>query len=463
MRVVLADLEGAGGLVAKDTVVGGYGHRLVPFSKVSRVYGCLKRRYFNVPSIQMAYLAAILDRAGHEVVFTRRHQVDGDLAIVLSSLVDYRNETRWADQTRARGVPVGFVGLAASKLPQLFTDHADFVIRGEPEEAVSRLAAGETLCGLCHSDPVDDLDSLPFPRWDLLLPRRQGGVGMSGRPASHRFQLLGSRGCPEFCTYCPHRILAGYRARSVNNIVDELSTLCESTRRPYVIFRDPMFTENRDRVLALCDEIGARGLDLRFECETRLDRLDANLLDRMHAAGLHAIGFGVETVLPEALRNVGRRPGPVEHQRHLIAHCRKRGIATATYYVIGFPADNWESVGATIDFAIELGSTIAQFKLLTPFPATPLFTQMESHIYETDWQKFDGYTPTFHHRNLTAQELVFLLSAAYTRFYMRPSWVANLLRIQNQHLRSWASRLDDKTAAALSRREIARMSRPVIC
>ncbi len=463
MRVVLADLEGSRGLVAKDTVTGGYGARLVPFSKVSRVVHYFKRRYINLPSVQLAYLAAILDRAGHQVLFTRRNPLDADVAIILSSLVDYRHETESADALRARGVRVGFVGLAASKMPHLFEAHADFVVVGEPDAAIFRLANGEVLQGRCDSPPVPDLDSLPFPRWDLLRVQQRRGLRFSKRPVGGGFPLLSSRGCPEFCTYCPHRILAGYRARSVKNILDELQALCASYRRPYVIFRDPLFTEDRDRVMALCEGIEERGLDLHFECETRLDRLDKLLLDRMYAAGLRVIGYGVESVSADTLKTVGRRPIPSEHHREIARHCRTLGVATAAFYLIGFPTDTWESVAATIDFSIEMGSTLAQFKLLTPFPATPLFRQLESHIYETDWEKFDGYTPTFRHPNLTAGELRFLLGAAYTRFYIRPSYLANLLRIEDTRIRNWVSRLDRKAAARVAQMETEKMSRSVTC
>ena len=463
MRVVLADLKGTGGLVAKDTVAGGYGSRLVPFSKVSHVVRFLKRRYINLPSVQMAYLAAICDAAGHEVVFTRHRLLDGDVALVLSSLVDHRHETAWADRMRARGVRGGFVGLTASKMPELFADHADFVVRGEPEEAVTRLAGGETLKGICDSAPTMDLDSLPFPRWDLLRVHRGGGFRFFVRPAGGGFPLLSSRGCPEFCTYCPHRILAEYRARSIKNIVDEIEALCHAYRRPYLIFRDPLFTQSRDRVLAFCDEILARHLRVRFDIETRLDRLDRDLLDRAYVAGLRAISYGVESVSPEALKRVGRRPVPEAHHREVIQHCRTLGIVTAAFYVIGFPTDDWQSVAATIDFAIEMNSAFAQFKLLTPYPGTPLFKQLKARIYETDWQKFDGFTPTFTHPNLTARELMFLLGAAYTRFYMRPSCLANVLKIQNTRVRSWAKRMDQRAAAFCSRAETEKMSRSVTC
>ena len=128
MRVALVDLPATHGVVSKDTVVGGYGSRLEPFSRVTRVIAMMKRRMHDTPSVHLAYLAAILAKEGHEVVWSRGRHDDADVAIVLSSLVDHKHETAWADDARARGIRVGFVGLTASKLPELFRDHADFIV-----------------------------------------------------------------------------------------------------------------------------------------------------------------------------------------------------------------------------------------------------------------------------------------------------------------------------------------------
>jgi anaerobic magnesium-protoporphyrin IX monomethyl ester cyclase len=465
MRVVLADVKSDRGFVSKDTVVGGYGSRLDPFSRVTSIMAFLKKRFHDVPSVHMAYAAAILARAGHDVTWTRGDLVDGDVALVLSSLVDHRNETAWADAMRARGVTVGFIGITASMMPQLFENHADFIVKGEPEAAIMRLAKGEIPRGVVTSEEIGDLDALPFPRWDVITEDRGRRVGTkwSSRPVGGGYPLLASRGCPEFCTYCPHRILAGYRARSIANIADELERLCDRHPRPYVIFRDPLFSEQRDRCLELCDEIRARGLTLTFEAETRLDRLDDDLIDTLHEAGLRAMSFGVESTDPATLKKSGRRPIPQAHQRQIIDHCRRKGIVTAAFYVLGFLQDNWESVAATIDYATDLGSTFAQFKILTPYPGTPMFRQLEPLLTETDWEKFDGYTPTFTHPHLTQRELQFLLGAAYTRFYMRPSYLANFLQIQNTVVRDWVSRLDRRVNDRHRREEIADISRPVAC
>ena len=465
MRVVLADLKSDRGFVSKDTVVGGYGSRLDPFSRVTTVMAYLKKKYHDVPSVHMAYIAAILARAGHEVKWTRGEAVDGDVALVLSSLVDYKAEIAWADTMRARGVKVGFIGITASKMPELFAGHYDFILNGEPEGAVMRLAQGEIPSGIVVSEQINDLDSLPFPRWDLVTEGRafKTGIKWSSRPVGGGYPLLASRGCPEFCTYCPHRILAGYRVRSIANIVDEMERLCDQVKQPYVIFRDPLFTEQRDRVVELCEEIARRGLTLTFEAETRLDRLDVELLDLLYKAGFRAMSFGVESLDPAILKKSGRRPIPEAHQREIIEHCRKLGIVTAAFYVLGFLQDDWGSIAATIDYATDLGSTFAQFKMLTPYPGTPMFKQIEPLLTERDWEKFDGFTPTFKHPNLSHHELRFLLGAAYKRFYMRPSYLANFLKIQNAGVRGWVSRMDRRVNDRHSREEIADISRPVAC
>jgi len=465
MRVVLADLKSDRGFVSKDTVVGGYGSRLDPFTRVTAVITYVKRQFHDVPSVHMAYAAAILARAGHDVKWTRGDLVDADVALVLSSIVDYKNEIAWADRMRARGVKVGFVGITASKMPHLFQDHCDFIFNGEPEAGVMRLAQGDVPSGVAVSEQINDLDSLPFPRWDLVTEDRtkKFGIQWSARPIGGGYPLLASRGCPEFCTYCPHRILAGYRARSIANIADELERLCDQYRRPYVIFRDPLFSEQRDRCLEMCDEIQARGLTLTFEAETRLDRLDVELLDRLYAAGFRAMSFGVESTDPATLKKSGRRPIPQAHQRQIIEHCRRKGIVTAAFYVLGFLQDDWSSIAATIDYATDLGSTFAQFKILTPYPGTPMFKQLEPLLTEADWEKYDGYTPTFRHPNLTEREMRFLLGAAYKRFYMRPSYLANFLKIQNTAVREWVGRMDRRVNDRHSREEIADIARPVAC
>jgi radical SAM superfamily enzyme YgiQ (UPF0313 family) len=383
---------------------------------------------------------------------------------VLSSLVDFRRETQWALAMRTRAVRVGFVGLAAQKLPHLFADAADFIISGEPEAALMRVMAGEKLAGIVRSPEVQDLDALPFPWWDPLVAHRQRWqVPFAGRPIGGALPVLASRSCPEFCTYCPHRIQSSYRTRSVANIVDELADLQDARGSVHIVFRDPLFSNDRQRVRELCDRMRARGLTHTFECETRLDRLDEELLRSMHAAGLRAISFGVEALSDETLKRVGRRPTPHAHEHAILARCRELGIVTAAFYVIGFPDDTRESINATIEYAADLGSTVAQFKILTPYPGTPLYGRLQAAIVERDWERFDGFTPTFTHPTLSADELQLLLGSAYTRFYVRPSFLANYLRISTPTLHRVVRSLDRHVDRRHARQQEALIAREAAC
>src|SRR3954452_7074643 len=78
MRIVLADLKGADGFVSKDTVAGGYGSRLRPFSKMTTVIAGVKRRFHDLPSVHLGYAAALAVRAGHAITASSGELVDGD-------------------------------------------------------------------------------------------------------------------------------------------------------------------------------------------------------------------------------------------------------------------------------------------------------------------------------------------------------------------------------------------------
>jgi len=404
----------------------------------------VRRVLHNLPSIQLGYLAAILTDAGHTVTVTRSDEVvDADLAIVLTSLVDFRHECEWAERMRKRGTWTGFVGTAATHMPDLFEEHSDFLIRGEPEAAVMKIASGEQPRGLVPSPAIDDLNALPFPRWDVVKPR---GLSYKNRKALGRTKtlpMLTSRSCPEKCIYCPHRITANFRTRSDENVLGELAELCALYKRVHVVIRDPLYTLDRERCLRIAEEIRARGLPLTYECETRMDDLDEELICSMHASGLRNINFGVESPDPAVLKKVARRYIPHEHIREMVKLCWKLGITTTAFYVIGFLQDTEESIEELIRFAVDLDSTFANFKILTPYPGTPQFKQLKPLIFDGDWEHFDGYTLTFDHPALTTRRARLMLGMCYSRFFFRPSYILNFAGMHRYAHHPWLKKVDD--------------------
>lgn len=185
-RIGLADLKGRRGYVNKDTVAEGYGSRFIGHSVTTRLEKNVRRVLQNLPSIQIGYLAAIFAAAGHEVLVTRDDDpVTGDVALVLKSLVDYRHECEWAEGARARGLKVGFFGPVATHLPELFSGSGDFVIVGEPETAANKIAGGEEPRGRMVSSALEDLNSIPFLRWDIVKK-----VARRHIPNVHKRQII---------------------------------------------------------------------------------------------------------------------------------------------------------------------------------------------------------------------------------------------------------------------------------
>jgi anaerobic magnesium-protoporphyrin IX monomethyl ester cyclase len=443
-RIILADLKGRDGYVNKDTVAGGYGSRFRGDSFTTRFEKNLRRVLQNLPSIQIGYLASIFANAGHEVIVTRSDQsIDGDLALVLTSLVDYRHEREWAAAARKRGTKIGFVGTAATHLPELFQLASDFIISGEPEAAAIRIAGGEDPKGLIISPAIDDLDSLPFPRWDLVKPRGFAYTNRRTFGVTRALPMLTSRSCPEKCTYCPHRITANFRARSDESVLDELAELAKSYERLHLVIRDPLYTLDHERCLRISHGINARGLKLTYECETRMDDLDERMIRAMHASGLRAINFGVESPDPLVLRKVARRFIPPEHMQRMIKLCWKLGITTTAFYVIGFLQDTEESIEELIRFAVALDSTFANFKILTPYPGTPQFKQLQALINDDDWQHFDGYTLNFRHPALTPRRARLMLGMCYSRFFLRPSNILNFVGMHQYAHLPWLQKIDE--------------------
>jgi anaerobic magnesium-protoporphyrin IX monomethyl ester cyclase len=441
--VVIADLRGKGGSVNKDTVAGGYGSRFRGDSVTTRVAKNVRRVFLNVPSIHVGYLASIFADAGHRVIVTRDDRpVDGDLGLVLTSLVDYRHERDWAMAARKRGMQVGFFGTPATHLPELFTDAGHFLLKGEPEGAAIGIAKGHQWLGVVDSPAVDNLDSLPFPRWDLIKTKRFGYASHKGIGLKRAFPMLTSRSCPEHCTYCPHRITANFRQRSVASVIAEMAELCKLSPNPHIKIRDPLFTLNRDRCFQISEEIVASGLRLTFECETRMDDLDEKLIQAMHLAGLREISFGVESPDPMILKRVARRSIPHEHMSNMVKLCWSLGVVTTAFYIIGFLQETEEMIENTIRFACDLDTTYANFKILTPYPGTPQYKQLKPLIFETDWEKFDGYTLTFKHPCLTPRRARLMLGMAYSRYIARPSQLMNWFGLHKYSHHAWLQRAD---------------------
>jgi anaerobic magnesium-protoporphyrin IX monomethyl ester cyclase len=428
MRVALVETRGEKLAVNKDQA-GSFG---TATDAGDGLFGSLanriKRNGIRTPAIFIAYMSALLARDGHEVTFYDRiPDGDSDIVIMMSSIVDYKNEVKLAQEIKSSSnAKIGFVGAFATVRPDIFLGAGDFVIAGEPEDATMRLSRNLVEPkGVIKSNLLTDLDSIPFPRWDDHPIGEYSYYPMLKRKPF--LTMMSSRGCPYDCHYCPYMVLQTplWRKRSPVNVVDEMEYLVNNYGIKSITFRDAMLTVDMERTRQICEEIIRRDLDIEWDCETRVDRLDEPLIDLMHEAGLRGIEIGVEAFDIALLRKMNRKPPAHDMQERIINYCEDHGVKVGAFYVLGIPGSTRESNLQTIEYAKHLNTSLAQFTIATPYPGTKMYEQVKNEIMLTeDWEKYSAYKPLIKSDEFTPDELLRLKESAFRQYYLRWKWIS---------------------------------------
>jgi len=375
------------------------------------------------PLLSYGYLAGIFRKNGHTVeVLTNKIPVDSDLVVIQCSLVRHNLEIDFIKKIKTQtNAKIGIIGPFASVKPDIFIKYADFIIQGEPEEIALQINDNYIPRGIVKSNPITDLDSLPFPDWSVFpVEKFSYKPTLSRRPFTF---IQSSRGCIYTCNYCPYKVFGLYRERGIQNVVDEIEYLVSEYDIKSLMFRDPCFSFNKKRAAGIADEIIKRGIDVEWGCETRLDNLDIELLEILYKGGLRAIKVGIESIDSDILKQQKRKSIGKEHQEKIIRYCDKRGIRVIAFYIIGLEEDTRESIMGTIKYAKKLNTDFANFTLCTPIPGTEYYEQIKDRIYETNWENFDNFHPVFKHKHLTADELYKFQEDAIVSYYIRPAFI----------------------------------------
>lgn len=431
MRIVVLSASRQKNCTLKD-VAGGYGTVFtVGNSPFARLLEVAKRRIASIPNITLAYLDAILTGAGAEVrvLDVRRPEqlVPADIYLISSSIVDCRFERELGMQAKKLyRCKVGYFGTFASAVPEFYSEVADFVVKDEIENIAPGLAQGDVPDGIVSAGFVQNLNVLPFPRWDQFDIGRFRYQIITNKGIT--LPMLGSRGCPYTCNYCPYLVNSKYRLRSTDNVVEEVEYLVRKYRIRGISFRDPNLTFDEDRTREFAEMILRRGLDIRWSMEARTDRLDPDLLILLHRAGLRSLEVGVESSNELTLRANLRKAIPKNHQERIIDQCHKLGIRVIANYTLGLPNDTVDGILDTIRYAKKLNTFAIQFTVTTPYPGTQMFQNVKHLIFDWDWEHFNGWTSVYRHPNISSQELHRLREFAYVSYHLRPRYVWRFLR-----------------------------------
>jgi radical SAM superfamily enzyme YgiQ (UPF0313 family) len=231
---------------------------------------------------------------------------------------------------------------------------------------------------------ICDLDTVPFPNRDLFDLHRYGLRTPEGRPM---ITVLSSRGCPFSCAYCFKGIVGRtYRQRSSENIIAELQQVIAQYGVRDFYFIDDLFTLDVKRLDALTEQFIAQKLDIRWQCLGRVDRVNADVLHRMYAAGCRRIHYGIESGNEGILKRIGKG-FQLEQVKQAVRWTRQAGIEAKGYFMLGLPGDTEQTMRQTVDFAVSLDLDEAMFSLTTPFPGTRLWDELVKKRPETEYSQ----------------------------------------------------------------------------
>jgi anaerobic magnesium-protoporphyrin IX monomethyl ester cyclase len=431
VKIVVLSASRQKNCTLKD-VAGGFGTVFTvgssPFAKLLEL---AKRRIAAIPNITLAYLDSILSAQGASVqvldVRSADQLVPADLYLISSSIVDCNFERELGLEAKRRfGSSVGYFGSFASTVPDFFSECADFVVKEEIENIAPALAHGLIPKGTISAGFVENLDSLPFPKWDQFNIRRFRYQIVTGNGIT--LPMLGSRGCPYTCNYCPYRVNSKYRVRSAESIVNEIEYLSEKYKIRGVAFRDPNLTFDKKRAYEFADLLLRRNLNVRWGMEARTDRLEPDLIRLLFRAGLRSIEVGIESSNQETLRGNGREAIASDQQELIIEHCHKLGIRVIANYILGLPNDTIEGIRKTIRYAKKLNTFAIQFTVTTPYPGTQFYESVKHAIFERDWERFNGWTNVYKHPTIRPEDLHRLREFAYVSYHLRPRYVWRFLQ-----------------------------------
>jgi radical SAM superfamily enzyme YgiQ (UPF0313 family) len=381
------------GLASLATVLQGQGHEVLIYD-ADRNVNPSKMNFTFLEESYPSYLKALADSnhpAWQEMRETLRSFRPEAVGIAIwTTFVASAFVTAQLCKEYDGGIPVIAGGphctIRADEVMRVCAD-IDFLVRGEGEETLSELIeslsnheAGAMLAHVkgityrdsgqvihtCDRELIRDLNALGFPARDLLLNKHSYDSEDMGL-------LMTSRGCPFNCSYCATSIWKRkVRYRSVDNVMAEIKLIRSTYGTRQFTFKDDSFTVNRERVLELCDRLVAERLHINWDCNTRVDLVDEELLRRMKRAGCNSVKVGIETGSERILKLVNKGI-TLSQARRAAGLFRSVGIHWTGYFMMGLPSETREDIEQTLKFMKELKPDFVSLSVYEPFPGTDLF------------------------------------------------------------------------------------------
>ena len=372
-------------------------------------------KYSLFPPLGLATLAAYLD-PDLEISLQDEHvekldlNDEPDLVIIQVYITNAYRAYRIADHYRAQGSYVVLGGLHVTSLPDEAAPHADTIFLGPGEHTFPQflrdLASGTPQRR--YESSVRTLEGLPPIRRDLIQ--------------RHRYlvpnSIVVSRGCPHHCTFCyKDGFFTGGRSFYTQLVDDALAEIARLPGRHLYFLDDHLFGNAR-----FARELfrGMKGMGRVFQGAATVDSiLRDDLVEEAAAAGLRSLFVGFETLSSRGLEGAGKRQNLGRNYSEVVRRLDSLGIMINGSFVFGLDGDDRDVFSRTVDWAVESGITTATFHILTPYPGTALFAEMNARnrIETRNWDLYDTRHVVYRPSCMSPAELKRGYDWAYESFY----------------------------------------------
>jgi len=322
----------------------------------------------------------------------------------------------------------------------------DYVIYGEGEETFFKLVneqAPSDIDGLAYRTkngdivvnkpayPIEDLDSLPYPAWDLFpLEQYRGRLVTNFNRKLNipvlEIPVLSVRGCPSRCNFC-FKVYEGLRFRDPVKVVDEMEHMVNTYGATDIFLSEGTFLAKSEHGKRICREIIDRGLNKKISwiAETRVNSVDEESLNLLREAGCKELCYGIESGDETILKNSGKGIG-FEQMNKAINLTKKAGIRACCFSIIGHPYETEESINKTVELLMELDSDVMNIAIMMPYPGTKvremaLKGEGNYRLLSNDWSiytKQEGGPLEL--QNLPLRDLQRLQSKGYIKYFLKP-------------------------------------------
>ena len=395
----------------------------------------------------LAYAAAVLKKKGHivhvidaiaqqlsEVEFLARvMEIYPDVVVQEVSTPTILIDLHYAERIKSicKDAKIVFCGPHYHMQKEGFLEAnkiVDFVIYGEYEyilrDLINELEHEEThlkiVDGLIYRDlgriiknqpakVIENIDSLPWPARELLPMEKY--VDLVGGLPMPSLQVWASRGCPFKCNFClwPQLMYGGrsYRSRNPKDVAEEIAYCKKKWHFKSYYFDDDTFNIGKERMLELAKAIKKSKIRLPFAVMARADTMDEEQLIALRSAGLYSIKYGVESGSQDLVNNCGKALD-LKKVEEIVNITKKLQIKVHLTFAFGLSGETKETIEQTIKFALKLDPDTVQFSIITPFPGSDYYKELDEkgYIESTKWEDYTGYTKAvIRTDNLSASEL----------------------------------------------------------